>query len=221
MLREKSLQKHHHALPGTHRLWPLVLALAATALPGCSSQGGAPDSGPAASAFQNFLVIGVAGDYDSRAQFERMLVSGLRAEGVAARPYHIVVGGNKPLSRDAVLAAIADNDFDAVVITRVVDSESDVNVKSTVTGTEVKRKDGGLANLFRYDYEQYDDPLTLTLDMRVTFGTELYSAASQDLVWTAESTGPKVDNLGLLIDNTAETVVRQLRRARMIGRQDR
>lgn len=199
----------------------LALIFVGALISGCAATSGSSASSGADESderFGNFLVIGVAGDYDSRAQFERMVVSGLKAEGAAARPYHVVAGGNKAPTRDAVLAAIEEHGFDAVVVTRTLDTESDVQVRSTVTGTKVKRKEGGFANLFRYDYEQYDDPLSLTVDMKITFGTELYSAASQSLVWSSETTGPKADNVGILIDETAESVVRQLRRAGKLAR---
>ena len=199
----------------------LALIFAGTLVSGCatsSSPATSPEIDESDATFSNFLVIGVAGDYDSRAQFERMVVSGLKAEGVTGRAYHVVAGGNTPPTREAVLAAIEEHGFDAVVVTRTLDTESDVQVRSTVTGTKVKRKEGGFANLFRYDYEQYDDPLSLTIDMKLTFGTELYSAASQGLVWSSESTGPKADNVGILIDETAKSVVRQLKRAGKIAR---
>ncbi|NIV16962.1 MAG: hypothetical protein GWN47_00805 [Woeseiaceae bacterium] len=193
----------------------------AALLVGCASTGTTntnSDSADADSAFTDFLVIGVAGDYDSRAQFERMLVSGLKAEGATARPYHDVVGGNKPLAREDVLAAVDKYGFDAVVVTRALDTETDFEVRSAVTGTKVKRKEGGFKNLFRYDYEELDEPVSLSLDMKLTFGTELYSAASQSLVWSTESTGRKAENVGELIDETAESVVRQLKRAGKIAR---
>ena len=199
-------------------LLPLVAFLVAL-LTGCAAPTSTgADVGSSDAAFGNFLVVGVAGNYDSRAQFERMVVSGLRAEGASAQPYHVVVGGNTPLTREAVLAAIDEHGFDAVVVTRVLDAESDLTVRSTVTGTKVTRKEGGFANLFRYDYEQIDDPLSLTIGMKLTFVTELYSSASQSMVWSTETVGPRAENIGLLIDKTAEIVVRQLRRARKIAR---
>lgn len=199
----------------------LPLTVAAALVSGCaatSSSGMSQEPDPSEASFANFLVIGVAGDYDSRAQFERMVVSGLKAEGAAARPYHAVAGGNKPLTREDVVAAIEENGFDAVVVTRVLDTESDVELRSTVTGTKVTRKDEGFGKLFRYDYEEMDEPLSLTIDMKITFVTELYSAQSRNLVWSSEKTGPKAENVGILIDETAESVVRQLRRAGRIAR---
>jgi len=158
-------------------------------------------------------VIGVAGHYDSRAQFERSVVSGIKATGASASAYHVAAGGNKPVTRDLVRDAIARGAFDAVVVTRVLDADSDVTVKSTVTGTKVTRKDGGVLDLFRYDYEELDEPLSLTIDMKITFSTELFSAATETLVWSTESKGPRADHIGELIDDTAESVVKQLDRA--------
>ncbi len=45
--------------------------------------------------FSNVLVIGIAGNYESRAQFERVVVSQLRRAGVSAATYHSVIGGNR------------------------------------------------------------------------------------------------------------------------------
>jgi len=186
-----------------------VAVLAALALAGCASSGTSSGS----DRFGNFLVIGVAGDYDSRAQFERQVVSGLRAEGVEAKPYYLIAGSNKPLTRADVVAAVEQYGFDAVVVTRVIDTDADVELHSAVTGAKVQRKDEGFMKLFRYDYEELGDPLNLTVDMQATFGTALYDAASREVVWSAETRSAKIDNVQLLVDETAKTVVRQLKRS--------
>ena len=84
----------------------LALVFSLAIFVGCASSGTSGSDSDANASFRNFLVVGVAGDYNSRAQFERTVVSGLRAEGASASAYHVVVGGNKPLTRDAVKAAI-------------------------------------------------------------------------------------------------------------------
>ena len=162
--------------------------------------------------FSNLLVIGVAGSLDSRAQFERVVVSGLRAEGVDARRYSLVVGTALP-TRDDVLAAINEHGFDAVVVTRVLDTDSIVEKRSAAPGAKVSRKDSGFMKLFRYDYEELDEPAELTINANVSFVTELYNSASEELVWSAESKAPKSDNVAALIDDSAKLVVRQLRRS--------
>jgi hypothetical protein len=197
------------------RFCTLLLLVAGAALAGCASSGGA---GEGSGRYGNFLVVGVAGSFDSRAQFERAVVSGLRAEGVEAQAYYLVTGGNTGLSRAAVLEAIDEYGFDAVVVTYPLDTESDVELRSAITDTKVSRKEGGFLNLFRYDYEELNDPLDLSIDTKVTFRTELFDASSQEMVWSSIKEGPKAENVAVLIDETGKSVVSQLKSARKIAR---
>jgi hypothetical protein len=197
----------------------VLLLLAASAVAtGCAATSTTSASpGAAKAAYSNFLVIGVAGDYTNRGYFERKVVSGIRAKGISASAFHVVAGGNKPLTREAVKDAIETGGFDAVVVTRVLDTTMDLDVKSTVTDTKVIRKTGSLVNLFRYDYEDLDEPMPVEMSANVTFATELYDATSEQMVWSTELTGPSSDNIGVLIDETAATVVKQLDRNNFIG----
>ena len=195
--------------------FPIVILMALMA--GCASSSTSSDAAPAVGPFSTFLVIGEAGDYNYRAQFERSVVSGIKAEGASASAFHVVVGGSRPPTREIVKNAIARGAFDAVVVTRVLDRKSDLNVKGAVTGTKVTRKDGSLLDLFRYDYEELDEPMSLTVDMQIRFSIELYDTSSERRVWSAETQGRRVDHVGELIDNTADIVVEQLGRAGLIG----
>jgi hypothetical protein len=185
---------------------------------GCASSGTSTSSSAStASTFNNILVAGVAGNYDSRAYFERSVVAGLKTAGISAAAYHQVVGGNKPLSRELVRSALSRCACDAVAVTSVLDTDADVNVKGAVTGTKVTRKEGRAVDLFRYDYEEIDEPLSLSIDTKITFSTDLYSAESESVVWSGRAKSRRVDNVGELIDDTAEAVIRQLRRSGRIG----
>jgi hypothetical protein len=197
----------------------VLLLLAASAVAtGCAATSTTSASpGAAKAAYSNFLVIGVAGDYTNRAYFERKVVSGIRAKGSSASAFHVVAGGDKPVTREVVKEAIETGGFDAVVVTRVLDTATDVGVKSTVTDTKVTRKNGGVLDLFRYDYEDLDEPMPIEISTKVTFATELYDATSEQMAWSTESTGPSSDNIGVLIDETAATVVNQLDRNNFIG----
>ncbi len=197
----------------------VLLLLAASAVAtGCASTSTTSASpGPAKAAYSNFLVIGVAGDYTNRAYFERKVVSGIKAKGSSASAFHVVAGGNKPLTREAVKDAIETGGFDAVVVTRVLDTILDLDVKDAVTDTKVTRKDGGALDLFRYDYEELDEPMPIVTSAQVTFAIELYDATSEQMTWSTESIGQRSENIGVLIDETAATVVKQLDRNNFIG----
>ncbi len=81
---------------------PLFLALAALSVisSACSTTTQTVSAEGASSIqdarFGNFLVIGVATNYEARSRFERKLASDLRGSGVAATALYVSAGGNKP-----------------------------------------------------------------------------------------------------------------------------
>jgi len=168
--------------------------------------------------FSNFLVIGVAGNYNSRAQFERTVASGLRAEGASASAYYSVVQGNEPISRDAVLGAVQAGNFDAVLVTRVLDRQTDVDVKSGSAGAKATTIGGSAINFFRYNYEELNEPQSISLNTTVVLTTELFSSADEKMIWAIESSSTDDAVVAVLIDNVAASIVSSLRRDGLIGR---
>ena len=175
------------------------------------------DDAYANSSFSNFLVIGVAGNYNSRAQFERTVVSGLRAEGASASAYYSVVQGNAPISRDAVLGAVQSGSFDAVLVTRVIGQQTDVEVKSGSAGAKATTIGGRPINFFRYNYEELNEPQSINFNTTVVLETELFSSADEKMIWAIESSSTDAAVVGVLIDNTATSIVSRLRRDGLIG----
>lgn len=90
------------------------------------------------------------------------------------------------------------------LVSRVLNREADTAVKTGPTGAKEVRKDGRPINLFRYDYEDLNEPMMLDIDLSATLSTELFETAGKD---TVED----------LVDETAETIVRRLKRDRLVG----
>ena len=111
------------------------------------------------------------------------MVSSLRTYGVKAQSFNLIGGGDNLPTRDEVLAAVDEHGFDAVVVTRVLGSDMDVELRSGASGAKVKRKESGFMKLFRYDYEKLDDPPELTVNTEVGLVTELHSVEPESLVW--------------------------------------
>lgn len=199
------------ASAATH--WLSIITIAGL-VSGCASSGGsvAPESG-----FGNFVVIAVAGDYNARAQFERSIVSELRQLGVAATPYHTAVGGNKPVTREDVLGVVAANDFDAVLAVRNLDSEIELQVKRSRTEIDATPIGGRLVNLFRSEYTDYTTPESVNLSASATLAIEVYNAETEELTWSFEYTTPSETNIGLLIDETARSIVRRVNRENLVA----
>lgn len=168
------------------------------------------------SSFENFLVIGVAGSYNNRAEFERQVVSGLRSEGADASAFYNLAG-NEPISRDGVLAAVESNAFDAVVVTRVQGRQSQVDVSEGSSGAKASTIGGRPINFFRYNYEELNEPDNLDFSMSVTLVTEVFTASEEKLILSFETSTSQVENIGALINATAQSVVRRLAAEGLVG----
>lgn len=167
--------------------------------------------------FSNFLVIAVGENYDARAQFERQLVSAIKSNGGAATAYYTIAGNKPQLARDDVDKAIADGGYDAVLVTRVKGQQSTVDVISGAPETKTTRKSGTAFDLFRYDYEEMNDPDTVEVSTSVVVVCELYAARDQKKIWAIESAASSTDGTGVLIDKEVETIIKYLKKDRLIG----
>jgi len=168
--------------------------------------------------FSNVLVIGVADDYDARAQFERQVVAGIRASGAGATAYYTVIGHNPAVTRSDVSNAIRSRNFDAVLMTRVKGQESSVSVKRGSSETKTTRRNENAFDLFRYDYEVLNEPDRVEVNTTVVLVTELYAAADEKKVWAIESSSFYKSDVSAIIDSEVDAIVSRLRRDRMIGR---
>jgi hypothetical protein len=167
--------------------------------------------------FSNFLVIGIGENYDARAQFERQLVAAIKSEGGAATAYYTIVGNKTQLTRDDIGKAIDDGGFDALLVTRVKGQESTVDVVSGAPETKTTRRSGTAFDLFRYDYEDLNDPDTVEVSTSVVVVCELYAASDQKKIWAIESSASSTDGTGVLIDKEVETIIKHLKKDRLIG----
>lgn len=176
------------------------------------------DPGYADSAFSNILVIGVAGIYENRARFERTMAAQLSSTGIAATAYYTVIGRNKPITRSDVHNAVQSRGFDSVLLTRVLSQEvSATETRGAATATAT-RKDNGVVDLFRYDYEMLNNPSTINIARTVVLSSELYSAADEKRIWAIETTVTGKENVPMLIDDVVAQIAGQLRKDKMVRR---
>ncbi len=182
-----------------------------------SSCGGTPSEPGPKSGFENFLVIGVAGNYDSRAQFERVMASQLRNKGASAAPLYSVISGNQSVVREDIIAVVQERGFDAVLAVRHLDSEVELEVTPSRSGIDATPIGGRFLNLFRSDYTNYTNPESINLSENALLAIELYSVETEDVVYKFEFQTKSESNVGLLIDHTAKTIVNRLDRQNLIA----
>ncbi len=157
------------------------------------------------------LVIGVADNYESRTRFERKLASDLRRAGAEATAYYVLTGGDKPIMREEIEEGAAQGGFDAVLISRVTNRESAAQMKTGQAGAKSTRRDADKPlDLFRYDYEELNEPDTLDVNVNITIRSELFALPAGDKVWSVETSLTDVKTLAEIIDSTSKAVVKRL-----------
>jgi hypothetical protein len=159
--------------------------------------------------FGNFLVISVAGDFASRAAFERELSAEISSGNVNAAPYFTVIGRNARLSRAYILDAIRVRQFDGVIFTRLKGQEQE--------DLAPNRPVGAALDLFGYDYDELNRDVAIQQARAITFVTEVYSTATQKKIWAIETLSIGKDTAAELISEQAFTVAEQLREDDLLG----
>lgn len=160
--------------------------------------------------FRNILVIGVAGDFESRAMFEQQLVAAISGETVSASPYFTVVGRRPFLTRTALRTAIRSREFDAVILTRQQGQEKEELAPLPPVGAKF--------DLFDYDYAELNLDVSIRQAPAITFVTELYAAASEEKVWSINSLSFDKATATELINEQALMIAAQLKKDGLLAR---
>jgi len=150
------------------------------------------------------LVVGVHEDFGTRGQFENTVARALRAAGTAGEASLYSLSSAGELTADNLVAAARKARADAVLVTRVVDVQTE-NPDATATFTQ-----------YFQAYSKYADPLPVTTAYTVRVRTDLYIVATQQRVWAVESTAFEKQNLFAVIDGIAKALTAQLRKDGLI-----
>jgi len=158
--------------------------------------------------FENVLIISVAGDFASRAEFESGIAAAFSGDDSAATAYYTVVGRNPQVSRNAIHNAIRSRSFDAVLFVRLKGQD--------IPDAVANRPTGSAFNLFLYDYPEFDAASGFKRDSTATFVSELYVADSEKKIWAIESLIFEHESADEVIGNQVEAIAGQLRKDKLI-----
>jgi hypothetical protein len=167
----------------------------------------------AAAPFSKILVVGVHDDAAIRRDFEDALAGALVGTGTPAASSLATMGADRALSADTLATAAQETNSDGVLITRLVDSQVRVEVEGgRATAEAQRRNDITMVDFFRYDYVEYQDPMTVTTVRTVITASDLYAVNDRSKVWSVESTAFEKETAREIIDDISAAIVRQLER---------
>ena len=146
--------------------------------------------------FKKLLVIGVAADEEERRAFEDAFAGAINGQGGVASASSEHLPKSEQLTEDEVRSAVAAGGFDGVLITRLlaVDKQQQYTPASTYNNPRTRYYAGG-GGLYGYGfygfygttYAQVHEPGYFETSTTIRLETNLYSVATDSLVWTAQS----------------------------------
>lgn len=178
--------------------------------------------------FKKVLVIGVAQDAPSRKAFEDALASAIANEGGTAAPSYAVLPNDEKLSEDELHAVIERDGVDGVLVTRLLSIE-----KATESYTPPKKYNnpqtryypggwgygygyGGFYGFYGTTYAEAHTPGYFDTSTTLKLETNLYSVATNELVWTGQSETIDPDSIEDARASVTQAVAKKLKEERLI-----
>lgn len=172
---------------------------------------------PVGAPYSRILVVGAHPDRAVRRAFEEAMVAALRSEQVDAVSSIGLMDTDAELTRETVAGAAGTARADAVLVSRPEDVRWSVTESEPHSTMEVQRKDAdNMVDFFRYDYIEYEDPMSVSAVRTVIISSDLYRVSDQVKVWSVESTGVGKETAMDVIDAIAASTTRQLRQDELV-----
>ncbi|MBT8469909.1 MAG: hypothetical protein KJN97_14290 [Deltaproteobacteria bacterium] len=146
--------------------------------------------------FKKLFVIGVAQDQESRQVFEDAFANAINEQGGSAEASWGHLPKTEQLTQDEVRSAVQAGGFDGVLITRLlaVDKEQEYTPASSYNNPRTRFYAGGRGlygqgfyGFYGTTYAKVHEPGYFETSTTIRVETNLYSLATDALVWTGQS----------------------------------
>jgi len=157
--------------------------------------------------FGKLFVIGVGRNAAYRRLYEDHMVQALGAQGAMAEASWVAFPENDKLDPTKVLSAVSEGDFDAIVITRLLSVDEEMEY---VPGKPPTSSDLYMAG---YDkaYAVNSDPGHYARKTKYRVETALYSARDGIVVWLVRSETVNPDSVEEVIQSVSSSVAKKMK----------
>jgi hypothetical protein len=209
-----------------------ILLIALAALTACSKTATSfsqsyRNPGYEETVFKNVLVIAIAQDQDSRQAFEDALTSAVANEGGTAQASIGVLPHEEQLTEDQLHAAIDAGGFDGVLLSRLmsVDKDSEYTPPKKYNNPRTRYYAaspgwgygyGGFYGFYGTTFAEVHEPGYFETSTTLTLETNLYSVATNELVWTGRSETIDPESIEDARASVTEAVAKKLKAERLI-----
>jgi len=177
--------------------------------------------------FRRLLVVAIASDAENRQRFEDDLASAIARQGGTAAPSYTLLPQGEQISEQELHEVIQREGVDGVLLTRLLAVEKD----SSYTPPEEYSKPrtryypagpgwgygyGGYYGFYGTTYAAVHEPGYFDTSTTLKLETNLYSVATNDLVWTGQSETIDPESLEAARASITEAVAAKLKSQALI-----
>jgi hypothetical protein len=177
--------------------------------------------------FKRVLVIGIAEDLESRQAFEDALASAIANEGGTAAPSYPILPSDEQVSEEQLHAVIEAEKIDGVLLTRLVsvDKDSEYTPPKKYNNPRTRYYPaspgwgygyGGFYGFYGTTYAEVHEPGYFDTSTTLTLETNLYSVATNELVWTGRSETIDPESIEEARASITSAVAKKLKEERLI-----
>lgn len=177
--------------------------------------------------FKKVLVIAVAQDQNSRQAFEDALVSSIANEGGTAQASIGVLPHEEQVTEDQLHAAIDAGGFDGVLLSRLVSVDKDTQYTPPKKYNNPRTRYypaspgwgygyGGFYGFYGTTFAEVHEPGYFETSTTLTLETNLYSVATNELVWTGRSETIDPESIEDARASVTQAVAKKLKEERLI-----
>ena len=161
--------------------------------------------------YKRLLVVDVSSDHAMQIEFENEVISGLKRAGVEAIPSHHSLDASDGVLQDEINRISEELGTDGILITHIASQDTMIDRDEGREDILSTCRGGNPVDFFLYDREILKEPESIKVAHTVVVITNLYDSASQQRVWSIQSTCfDKASMAEVLLDET-NAIVRQLR----------
>ena len=137
--------------------------------------------------YDDVLVVSLFKSFDMRRYLEREIVKQLEARGIEAVASTSLIDVKTPLNRETVLAAVAEANSDAVLVTQLLDSATVARFRDRRPESTYNFRPTYYYNVWNVEYTEYAEPQGLEAKHAFTMATQVFSTSTKEPVWTIET----------------------------------
>ena len=174
------------------------------------------DSEKAGTTFNDILIIGIADEEHNRRLFEEQFTTQLKAAGIPSNVSYDLLPQGIDINRDTVSAAIEGKTVDAVIVTHLVAVEEETVYRPSMDYQPAYGYYNGLYSYYPHVHTYVHQPGYYTTHDIVKLETNLYEVATEQLVWSAQSSSFAPESAKEVIDELVNLVIKDLQQKGLI-----